>query len=85
MVAEGIADLIERHADLQRDYEGLLENLKWVHAVASILVELEGGVVEISRETLENYDLRGQVRVSKDEERDMYVIETIAYEGDEIS
>lgn len=80
-----LAELKDRNEDLHRDYDALLENLKWVHAIVSIMVELEGGSVVIPTEVLENYDLRGQVRVRKDEALSAYVIEAVPFEGDEVS
>lgn len=63
--------------DLQAQYDALLESQKWAHAILSILVEQEGGVVKIDKATLENYDLGGTVQVYEDAESDSYVIEVI--------
>lgn len=66
----------------QEQYDALLDNLKWVHAIASILVEEQGGTWEVSRDTLVNYDLRGELRIK--DEMDHYTVEVIppAVEGE---
>jgi hypothetical protein len=43
-----ITDLLDRHVELQDEYGRLLEQLKWTHALLAILIEEEGGVVQIS-------------------------------------
>jgi hypothetical protein len=61
-------------------YQELYEQYKWLHAIISILIENEGGAVEISREVLENYNLSGSLQVTADEARDLYTIEVVPME-----
>jgi hypothetical protein len=63
-----------------QEYAELYQQYQYVHAIASILIENEGGVVEITRDVLENYDLSGTLRIGKDELRDMYTIEVVPME-----
>lgn len=42
---------------LQEQYDSLLEQLKWTHAVLAIIVEEQGGLVKIDRSVLETYNL----------------------------
>lgn len=62
------------------EYQELYQQYKWLHAIVSILIENEGGAVEITREVLENYDLSGSLQVAADEERDLYTIEVVPME-----
>ena len=61
----------------QDDYDHLLEQLKWSHAIVSVLVEQEGGVVDISKTVLDNYDLGGTVKVRETEDGLAYRIEVV--------
>jgi hypothetical protein len=54
-----MTDLIEEKIALQEQNEALLGQLKWYHAITSILVELEGGVVKLPKNVVEGYDLSG--------------------------
>jgi hypothetical protein len=62
------------------EYQELYQQYKWLHAIISILIENEGGAVEITREVLENYDLSGSLQIVPDEERDLYTIEVVPVE-----
>lgn len=59
------------------DYESVLDSLKWNHALLSILLENEGGLVEISQEVVENYDLRGTIQVEFDDARAVYRVSAV--------
>ena len=61
----------------QDDYDHLLEQLKWSHAIVSVLVEQEGGVVDISKTELDNYDLGGTVKVRETDDGLSYRIEVV--------
>ena len=63
-----------------QEYADLYQQYQYLHAITSILIENEGGVIEISREILENYDLSGTLRIGKDDLRDMYTIEVVPME-----
>jgi len=63
-----------------QDYAELYQQYQYVHAIASILIENEGGLVEINREVLEDYDLSGTLRIGKNDERDLYTIEVVPAE-----
>lgn len=66
------------------EYDTLLEQLRWTHALLGILVELEGGVVQIPEDVVQNYDLTTQLQVTLDPQSAMYSI-AIAEEGDVVS
>lgn len=64
------------------EYQQVLDNLKWTHALLSILVEQEGGVVEIRQEVVEDYDLSGRVQVEFDPESLVYRVQVIPADVD---
>lgn len=67
---------------LRQDYDLLLENLKLNAAVCVILLEQAGGVAEFTPDELASVDLgRSNVRLSHDEERNVYVVEGV-YENE---
>lgn len=70
-------DALEELVQLRQDYQALLDQLRWSHAIVSILVEQEGGLVRLDKEIVETYDLGGTIRVREDNEADQYVIEVI--------
>jgi hypothetical protein len=72
-----MTDLIEEKIALQEQNEALLGQLKWYHAITSILVELEGGVVKLPKNVVEGYDLSGNVRIYEDAESLSYVVEIV--------
>ena len=61
----------------QNEYDALLEQLKWTHALLAIMVENEGGVVQISQEVVETYNLNNQLQVTFDEVSLSYVISSV--------
>lgn len=61
----------------REDYDDLLEQLKWTHAILGILVELEGGAVQITQEVLEGYNLANEIRVVFNPETLTYTIEQV--------
>lgn len=63
-----------------QEYAELYQQYQYLHAISSILIENEGGVVEITRDVLENYDLSGTLRIGKNELLDMYTIEVVPME-----
>lgn len=75
MPASGIADLLDQKVQLEQDNEALINQLKYYHGILSILLELEGGVVEITAEVLENYDLSGTINIMKSDETNTYTVE----------
>lgn len=74
-----LTDVLERNAELQDEYGRLLQQLRWTHAMLSILIEEQGGVVTVSRKELENYELNGAIKVYEDVEGSHYIIE-VAFE-----
>lgn len=69
--------------ELQEEYGRLLSQLQWTHAMLSILVEEQGGVVQVSKAVLESYPLDGAVKVYEDVEGETYIIEVAFEEEDE--
>lgn len=66
---------------LEGEYARLLEQLTWTHTLLSILIEEEGGVVTISKNTLESYDFHGSsLNVYEDVESQNYIIEVTELE-----
>jgi hypothetical protein len=63
-----------------QDYAELYQQYQYLHAITSILIEHEGGVVEINREILEDYDLSGTLRIGKNDARDVYTVEVVPME-----
>jgi hypothetical protein len=61
-------------AALREQFDQAVYTLKWYHAIISILVEEEGGVVALDTETVEKYDLNGQIQITRDEARDQYLV-----------
>lgn len=59
----------------EQAYEELRQQYMYVYGVLAILVELEGGVVKLDRELLNNYDLTTQMTISHDASDDTYTIE----------
>lgn len=68
---------------VEAEYGALLEQLKWTHAMLSILIEEQGGLVEVSRAVLEGYELDGSIKVFEDPERDVYIIAVSQEDEDE--
>lgn len=62
----------------EKEYQELLQMLKWSNAVLSVLLEEAGGVVEIDKEVLHGIDLNKVVAgLYLDEERNVYVVEGV--------
>lgn len=92
-----VVDLMERYADLEGEkseliaannhlsdeYGRLLSQLAWTHSMLSILIEQEGGVVQIDKKTLEEYDgPAAAIKVYEDVEGATYIIE-VAFEEED--
>lgn len=73
-----VTDILEEKEQLRQEYEELLSSFKWIHAVASILIELEGGQTVIPKDVISNYDLRSRITLA--DEGEHYVISVIPYE-----
>lgn len=58
-------------------YDELVEQFKWVYALATILLEHQGGSVKITRELLESHTFATRVSVTKDELDDTFVVEVV--------
>lgn len=73
---EAFGELEQQKTELENEYGSLLEQLKWTHSMLSILIEEQGGVITIPRETLATYDgSLSVVKVYEDLEGESYIIE----------
>jgi hypothetical protein len=83
-LAKEADDLADEHEGLKFQYGSLLEQLKWTHAMLSILIEQQGGVVQVPKEVIENYGSESQIKVYEDIEGETYIIE-IAFEEEDVT
>lgn len=64
--------------ELKALYKETYDNLRWVMAINSVLLQEAGGAAEINRETLESIDLnKTRVEITYDVERDVYKVEGV--------
>lgn len=63
--------------ETSEEYQALYKQYMYVYGVLAIMVEQEGGVVEIPRNLLEEYDLTTTMTISHSAESDVYVIEVV--------
>lgn len=68
-------DLMTEKTLAQQAYDDLYRQYIYIYGVLAILVEQEGGLVEIPRELLESYDLTTPMQLRHVEENDTFVIE----------
>lgn len=61
----------------QQEYDALYQQYVYVYGVLGILVEQEGGLIKIDRETLESYNLNTPMQLRHNEEDDTYEIEVV--------
>lgn len=67
--------------ELETEYQRCLEQLRWTHTMLSLLIEEQGGVVTVSRKTLEEYDgPASHINVYEDIEGQTYIIEVAVQE-----
>lgn len=59
----------------EQQYRDLYQQYMYVYGVLAIMVELEGGVVAIPRNVLNDYDLTTTMTIRHEEIDDTYVIE----------
>lgn len=59
------------------EYQTVLDNLKWSHALLSVLIEQDGGVVELAQHDVETYSLGGRIQVELDPEQAVYTVTVI--------
>lgn len=84
-LAEQADNLVDQNEALSFEYDRLLEQLKWTHGMLSILLEEQGGVVQVSKSIIENYDLNASaIKVYEDVESETYIIEVDVTEEAEI-
>lgn len=66
---QDLEDLVEQHNKLQ-------EIAQWTHGILAVLLQEQGGVVEISEESLSSIDMsRSTLTVKFDDERKVYIVE----------
>lgn len=70
--------------ELEVQIDSLLDQLRWTHALLSIMVENEGGVVHIASEVVDSYPLDTELQVSLDAQSSLYSI-AIVEQGDVVS
>lgn len=80
--AEQHAELVRDYVELKQEYAQLLSQLKWTHAVLAVLIEEEGGLVQLSKSVLESYDAENAaLNVYDDADNGIYVIEVAEVEA----
>ena len=60
------------HAELQAQHDTLQNNYRLLYGALAVILEEQGGLVKIDRETLENYDLNTQIQMWHDPSDDSW-------------
>jgi hypothetical protein len=60
--------------ELEAENDALRSQLMYTHAILAIMLELEGGVIQITNEVLNDYDLSTQIQMRLDDEALVWTI-----------
>lgn len=68
--------LSDENVELKRTIAKMEENLQWCTVVMAVLLQNDGGVLELDDDILAQIDLsKVNIRVRRDEEKQRYVVE----------
>lgn len=70
-------ELVSKLNSAELKYQEIYQQYIYLYGALAILVEQEGGLVEISTELLESYDLRTPMTITRDDEKSTYIIEVV--------
>lgn len=76
-------DLLEEHSLLKEEYGRLMSQLRWTHSMLAVLIEEQGGLVEVSKDVLENYQGElSAIKVYETADGGSYLFEVVVTEDE---